>query len=1020
MTSHVLKILAIGDNADNLLTLKTIIRDALPGALMITALDGPQGLALAQVEDPDVILLDIVTPNMEGYAICRTLKADPRTQHIPVVFLTAQRADRESRFEALEAGGEGFLTQPPDVVELIAQIRLMTRIKAANVRDRQEQARLATLVAERTAALKQDLLEQRRIQAAEQRHLALLQGIYRAAPIGIGMVVHRMIQEVNDTLCQMTGYTREELLGQSVRILYPTDEEYEFVGREKYRQIAERGAGSVETRWRRKDGVILDILLSSTALDPSDWSVGVVFTALDITERKRATEALRHREALARRQNEALLRLMQRGVLFQGNLATALAEITEASAEIIGTERVSIWRYNEDYSVIRCVELYERSKRRHSAGEELRSADFPTYMECHRRGEVIVATDVRTDPRTREIPATYWDAHDIYSLVDAPVWLHNRMGGLISFEQVGAPRTWSPEDERFCTTMATFVSLCFEAAERTQAEKALRESEERYRQLVEMSPDGIGMIALDGRLLLANRQVAVLFGYDDPTEMYNVNLLDWFAPEEREQARERFLIFLQNGLAREAEYLLVRRNGERFYGAISAAVLRDADGTPYAAIGLVRDITERVRTEQRLQRQSQLQELLLKLSAEFINLPLDRLDAAIQNALQEMGEFVAADRAYVFDYDFHANICTNTFEWCAPGITPQIEALQAVPLEGIPEWTGTHLRGEDLIIPDVSALPPGPLREILEPQEIKSLVTLPMIGKEGLIGFAGFDSVRCHRSYSDDELALLRIFCQMLVNVAERRQMESQLRQILADLQRANADLERFAYVASHDLQEPLRMIASYAQLLEQRYRGQLDADADEFIAFIIEGVCRMQQLILDLLEYSRLGISPPDIRSTDANTSCQFALLNLQEAIAQARASVTCDPLPTVMADPSQLTLLFQHLIANAIKFHGAEPPVVHIAARPEDESNGKPAPGSRPPTSYVFSVRDNGIGIEPQYFDRIFIIFQRLHKRREYPGNGIGLALCKRIVELHGGRIWVESTPGEGSTFLFTLPAA
>ncbi|GEM_PF-2322954 len=1305
MTNNGLKILAIDDNADNLLTLKAVIRDALPGAIVISALSGAQGLVLAQAEDPDVILLDIVMPGMDGFAVCRALKADPRTQHIPVVFLTALRADRESRLKALEAGGEGFLGKPLDAVELTAQIRVMAKIKAANVRARQEQTRLTALVAERTAALERELTTRRHIEAAEQRHSALLQGIYRAAPIGIGMAVNRVIQEANEALCRMTGYTRAELLDQSARMLYPTDEDYEFVGREKYRQIAERGSGSVETRWRRKDGTVLDILLSSTALDPTDWTAGVVFTALDITEQKLATEALRHREELTRRQNEVLLRLMQHGVLFQGDLAAALAEITEASAEIIGTERVSIWRYSENYSTIHCIELYELSKRRHSAGEELGSADFPTYMACHRRGEIIAATDVRTDPRTREIPAAYWDAHDIYSLVDAPVWLHDRMGGLISFEQVGAPRTWSPEDERFCTTIATFVSLCFEAAERTQAEKSLRESEERYRQLVEMSPDGIGMITLDGRLLLANRQVAALFGYDDPAEMRDVSLLDWFAPEERERARERFFSFLHTGFAREAEYLLVRRNGERFYGAISATVLRDANGVPYAAIGLVRDITERVQTEQKLQRQSQLQNLLLKLSAEFINLPLDRIDAAIQNALQEMGTFVAADRAYVFDYDFRANIAINTFEWCAPGITPQIEALQAVPLEGIPEWTSPHLRGEDLIIPDVSTLPPGPLREILEPQEIKSLVTLPMIGKEGLIGFAGFDSVRCHRIYNEDELMLLRIFCQMLVNVTERkraeeaailrarqqalvaelgqlalsttnlqtlfdaavtrlaetlgveyckvlellpdgqtlrlvagvgwqpglvgsatvsadlnsqagytlavnepvivedlrtetrfsgpallrehgvvsgmstiiagmdhsfgvlgvhtrrhrvfsaddvhclqavanilaeaiqrervrqalvterallrtmvdhlptsvyvkdlegrktlanqvclshmgvsseaealgktdfevyppelaaafaaddhfvlstgqpifnreeritrsdgtlgwqftskvplhdsngriiglvgigyditerRQMEDQLRQTLADLQRANADLERFAYVASHDLQEPLRMIASYAQLLEQRYRGRLDADADEFLAFIVEGASRMQQLIFDLLAYSRLGATRPASQSTDASISCQLALINLQDAIAQAQATIICDPLPTVKAEPTQLTLLFQHLIANAIKFRGPEPPIVHVSAVADSSS------------SFVFSVRDNGIGIEPQYFERIFVIFQRLHKRREYPGNGIGLALCKRIVELHGGRIWVESTPGQGSTFFFTLPAA
>jgi light-regulated signal transduction histidine kinase (bacteriophytochrome) len=239
----------------------------------------------------------------------------------------------------------------------------------------------------------------------------------------------------------------------------------------------------------------------------------------------------------------------------------------------------------------------------------------------------------------------------------------------------------------------------------------------------------------------------------------------------------------------------------------------------------------------------------------------------------------------------------------------------------------------------------------------------------------------------------------------KRKQAEENLARKVEELARSNRDLEQFAYVASHDLQEPLRMVATYTQLLGERYRGKIDDSADKYIGYAVEGALRMQTLIQDLLAFSRVGRNGKEPQALECKLTVDLALQNLQATIQEQNAVVAVGELPAIRGNQTQITQLFQNLIGNAIKFRGKDPPAIQITAE-----NGI--------TDWLFTIADNGIGIASEQVDNVFVIFKRLHTREEYPGNGIGLAICKKIVEHHGGRIWVESQPGHGSTFKFTLP--
>jgi PAS domain S-box-containing protein len=505
-----------------------------------------------------------------------------------------------------------------------------------------------------------------------------------------------------------------------------------------------------------------------------------------------------------------------------------------------------------------------------------------------------------------------------------------------------------------------------------ESRAALRESEASYRSLFDAAEEAIFVHDLaTGEILAVNRRVAEMYGYSvDEARRLDVGTLSAGEPPYTQEEAVRRVRRAAAGERQVFEWLAKDRAGRRFW--VEVSLKRATIGGQERLLALVHDISARKQAER--EHAERVREQAARAVAEATRAHFQSLLEAAPDAI------VVVDGAGRI-------VLVNSQAEVLFGY-PRVELLGQLVELLVPEGIRvTHLARR--------AAYAG------QPDPPSKAASLAMRGRRR--DGSEFPAEISLSPLETDEGPLV---ISIVRDITERTRITEQLQQQAADLARSNADLQQFAYVASHDLQEPLRMVASYTQLLARRYQGKLDADADEFIAFAVDGATRMQHLIEDLLAYSRVGTRGKQFASTDVNVVVSRVLRDLQGTIDGSRAVVTRDDLPTVDADAVQLGEVFQNLIANALKFRGAEDPRVRVSA----ERDGN---------TWRFAVRDNGIGIEPRHAERIFVIFQRLHARADYPGTGIGLAICKRIVERHGGKIWVDSRPGAGSTFSFTLPA-
>jgi PAS domain S-box-containing protein len=487
-----------------------------------------------------------------------------------------------------------------------------------------------------------------------------------------------------------------------------------------------------------------------------------------------------------------------------------------------------------------------------------------------------------------------------------------------------------------------------------------KESEARYRGLLEAAPDAMVVVNVAGEIVLLNVRTEKEFGYsrDELLGQKVKNIIpEGFAERIIADGTRSAADALAQQIGTGIELIGRRKDGSEFPIEIMLSPLESEEGVLVTAA--IRDISVRKAAEAHLAQMEGRYRGLLEAAPDAMVV----VDVAGEIVLLN----VRAEKEFGYSRDELLgqkvkNIIPEGFaeRIIADGTRSAAEALAQQIGTGI-ELIGRRKDGSEF-----------PIEIMLSPLE----------STEGILVTAA------------------------IRDISVRKNSDEHLVKTVKELKRSNDELQQFAYVSSHDLQEPLRMVSSYTQLLAKRYKGHLGSDADEFIAFAVDGCNRMQGLIQDLLAYSRAGSNGKAVREISSEDALKAALTNLRAAVEQSSAVVTHDALPAIKTDETQLTQIFQNLVGNAIKYRRAESPQVHVSA----SKNGG--------NEWIFSVRDNGLGIDPQYFDRIFVLFQRLHGRDEFEGTGIGLAICKKLLERLGGRIWVESQPEKGSIFYFALP--
>ncbi|MEG4496390.1 MULTISPECIES: PAS domain S-box protein [unclassified Microcoleus] len=792
--------------------------------------------------------------------------------------------------------------------------------------------------------LQKEIIERRKTEARYQT-------LTEASPVGIfyadalGDCLY-----VNERWCQISGIACDKALGKGWwQAIHPDDRQRVFA--QWYSAAQEKLPFKCEYRFQGINHAKISWVFSQAVgiIGENGEVKSYVGTITDITERKQVEEenrllheTLEHRVAERIAQIEISHHSLPEEIAYRQRIAITLLELTQLQNAILNSAHYTIISTDPDGT----IKTFNRAAQKllGYSPEEVVGKVTPAIIHDP------VEVGKRAEILSQELGVKIEPGIEVFvalprrGIADENEWTYIRKDGSRFPVQLSMTALFDPEGN-----ITGFLGIGQDISDRKQAEKELRDLTAAMQNAME----GISRLDIEGRYVNVNRAYAHRCGYE-PEEMLGLQWQLTVHPGDIEMMLSAYQEMVISGKV-EVEARGVRKNGSFFYKQLTMVKAWDAQGIFNGHHCFMKDITERKLTERALQESEFKYRQIVELAEEGIwVIDSNSLTTYVNHAMARM-----------LGYSELEMFGRSLFDFMDEAEQQQALALVERRKQGIGEQHEFKFKSKDGkdIWTDMS--------------------TSPVMDSQGNL-------LSC---------------CALVYNITDRKQAEQQMLQLTEDLKRSNEELEQFAYVASHDLQEPLRAVTSYTQLLAQRYQGNLDDRADKYINYIVDGATRMQQLINDLLAYSRLGTRGHEFEEADCNAAVEKSLCNLQIAIAEKKAAITCEAMPTVMADESQLVQLFQNLIGNGIKFCRQDIPLIHIAARRQE-------------SEWLFSVRDNGIGIDPQYADRIFIIFARLHSRRQYSGTGIGLAMCKRIVERHGGRIWVESQEGKGATFYFTIP--
>jgi PAS domain S-box-containing protein len=860
-------------------------------------------------------------------------------------------------------------------------------------------------------ATSRDISERRRMEEAVLESEQKLRGVFEAITDGITLsTLEGTIIEMNEAMVKMHGYSsKEELLGKSAVDLVAESDRDRVVKQGVEALKANHGIEAIEYRVVRADGTEFDAEFTTIPMrDDSGKPTAWVSVSRDITERKRIQEELRD----TAENLQAIFDSMADGVT-----------VSDAKGNII----------NVNDAVVRLGGFKSKEELIGKSGFDLMSAEdrdriIKETMEAFRMG-------ISTTRMEYTLVPTVGRSFD----VDLQLTMLRDSSGKLR-GSIGVTR---------------------DISERKRMEQALRESEEKLRIMFESMRDAVVLTDLNGLVIEVNDATVRMHGYNSKEDIIGRNGLELVAEKDHPK--------VINGAMKQskgetpgdmAEYhTLVRADGTEFESESSRTMLRDADGKPIGFIAVERDISERRRMEQAVQEsEARFRELFENMSSgvavyEAVDGGKDFVFKDFNAAGEKIGKVKKEELIGKRVLDVYPGmeefgllgVLRKVWKSGKPARLPAsyykddrregwrdnyVYRLPSGEVIAVYDDITERKKAEDALIESEEKL-----RAMFESTsdgivvtDVKFDVTDANEAAARIFGFKSIEEligrnalgylstqkvldadgkevdIEFSVSQLRDRLGNLAGNIGVVRDISIRKRMEDNLRRTVTDLERSNRDMQQFVYVASHDLQEPLRMISSYTQLLDRRYKGKLDTDADEFITYAVNGANLLQERIQALATFSRVSTRGKPFATTDMERILEGALSNLGGEIEASDAEVTHDPLPTITADGTQMEQVFQYLVDNAIKFRGDNKPKVHISAEEREED-------------WVFSVSDNGIGIDPEYHDRIFVIFQRLYGG-SYSGTGIGLPVSKKIMERHGGSIWVESEPDKGAKFYFSVP--